>query len=63
MKFWGIPAQAWQSAHEQETADPPPFLYQAALGALKKWKYEPTYLNDQPIAGQMIVTITFVLGQ
>jgi len=30
---------------------------------LKKWKYEPTYLNDQPIARQMIVTITFVLGQ
>ncbi|PYT98928.1 MAG: hypothetical protein DMG38_13655 [Acidobacteria bacterium] len=30
---------------------------------MKKWKYEPTYLNDQPIAVQMIVTITFVLGQ
>jgi hypothetical protein len=36
-------------------------LCQAALDALKKWKYEPTYLNDQPIAVQMIVTITFVL--
>jgi periplasmic protein TonB len=41
----------------------PPLLYQAALDALKKWKYEPTYLNDQPIAVQMIVTITFQLGQ
>ena len=39
----------------------PPLLYQAALDALKKWKYEPTYLNDQPIAVEMIVTITFVV--
>jgi protein TonB len=41
----------------------PPLLYQAALDALKKWKYEPTYLNDQPIAVEMIVTITFELGR
>ena len=41
----------------------PPLLYQAAQDALKKWKYQPTYLNDQPIAVQMIVNITFVLGQ
>lgn len=41
----------------------PPILYQAALDALKKWKYEPTYLNDQPIAVELIVTITFELGQ
>jgi periplasmic protein TonB len=41
----------------------PPLLYQAALDALKKWKYEPTYLKDQPIAVEMIVTITFQLGQ
>jgi protein TonB len=41
----------------------PPLLYQAALDALKRWKYEPTYLNDQPIAVEMIVTITFQLGQ
>jgi periplasmic protein TonB len=41
----------------------PPLLYQAALDALTKWKYEPTYLNDQPIAVEMIVTITFELGR
>jgi protein TonB len=41
----------------------PPLLYQAALDALKKWKYQPTYLNDQPIAVQMLVTVSFVLGQ
>jgi hypothetical protein len=31
----------------------PPLLCQAALDALKKWKYEPTYLNDRPIAVRM----------
>jgi outer membrane biosynthesis protein TonB len=35
----------------------------SALDALKKWKYQPTYVNDQPIAVQMLVTVTFVLGQ
>lgn len=40
-----------------------PLLYQAALDALKQWKYEPTYLNDRPIAVQLIVTINFQLGQ
>jgi protein TonB len=48
---------------EMKIVSGPPLLYQAALDALKKWKYEPTYLNDQPIAVQMIVTVTFVLGQ
>lgn len=48
---------------EMKVVSGPPLLYQAALDALKKWKYEPTYLNDEPIAVQMIVTITFTLGQ
>lgn len=41
----------------------PPLLHQAALDALKKWKYEPTYLNDRPISVELIVTITFQLFQ
>ena len=40
-----------------------PLLYQAALDALKQWKYEPTYLNNRPIAVKLIVTINFQLGQ
>jgi len=40
-----------------------PLLYQAALDAFSKWKYEPTYLNDRPIAVELIVTITFQLSQ
>ena len=48
---------------EMKVVSGPPLLYQAAIDALKKWKYEPTYLNDRPIAVQMIVTINFQLGQ
>ncbi|HME12594.1 MAG TPA: energy transducer TonB [Candidatus Acidoferrum sp.] len=41
----------------------PALLYPAALEALRQWKYEPTYLNDQAISVEMIVTVTFELGQ
>jgi len=39
-----------------------PLLISAALEAVKQWKYEPTYLNDQPIAVKLVVTVTFQLG-
>jgi len=38
-----------------------PLLLSAALEAVKQWKYEPTYLNDQPIPVQLIVVVTFRL--
>jgi len=38
-----------------------PLLLSAALLAVKQWKYEPTYLNDQPIPVQLIVVVTFRL--
>jgi protein TonB len=40
-----------------------PLLISAALDAVKNWKYEPTYLNDQAIAVQLIVTVTFQLDR
>ena len=40
-----------------------PLLIPAALEAVRQWKYEPTYLNDQPIAVQLIVTVTFKLDR
>lgn len=39
-----------------------PMLISAALEAVKNWKYEPTYLNGQPIAVELIVHVTFVLN-
>jgi hypothetical protein len=46
-----------------KTVSGPLLPNQAAADALKKWIYEPTHLNDQPIAVQTIVAIKFVLGQ
>src|SRR5712692_11197298 len=37
----------------------PVILQQAAMEALRKWKYEPARLNDQPVALQVLVTIRF----
>jgi TonB family protein len=37
----------------------PAMLRQAALDALRRWKYEPSKLNGQPISVQMLVTLKF----
>ena len=37
----------------------PVLLRQAALDALRRWKYEPSKLNGQPVQVQMTVTIKF----
>jgi protein TonB len=37
----------------------PAILRQAALDALRQWKYEPSRLNGQPVAVEMQVTIKF----
>ncbi len=36
-----------------------PLLYDAALNAVRQWKYEPTYLNDEPVPIQMNVIVSF----
>ena len=38
-------------------------LIAAALEAARQWKYEPTYLNDQPVAVQLNINVTFTLSQ
>ena len=40
-----------------------PLLIQSALEAVRRWKYEPTYLNDEVIPVQLIVNVTFRLEQ
>ena len=47
---------------EMKVVSGPPLLYQAAMDAVKQWRYEPTLLNDTPIAVQMIVNVTFQLN-
>jgi periplasmic protein TonB len=38
-------------------------LIAAALEAVRQWKYEPTCLNEQPVAVQMNINVTFTLSQ
>lgn len=40
-----------------------PLLVEAAEQALEQWKYQPTLLNGQPVAVDMLVTLHFQLGQ
>ncbi|MGB8472580.1 MAG: TonB family protein [Candidatus Acidiferrum sp.] len=39
----------------------PFLLYQAALDAVSRWKYQPTYLNGEPISVEMNIVVTFQL--
>jgi protein TonB len=39
-----------------------PLLIQSAMNALKQWRYEPTYLNEEPVSVQLMVTIRFRLS-
>ena len=48
---------------EMKVVSGPPLLIQAAVEAVRKWRYEPTYLNDEPVAVQMNITVTFHLSQ
>lgn len=40
-----------------------PLLVPAAEQALAQWRYQPTLLNGQPVAVDMLVTLHFELGQ
>jgi TonB family protein len=45
-----------------EVVSGPMALRQAAQDALRKWQYQPSLLNGQPISVQMEVTIRFRLS-
>ena len=38
-----------------------PLLVGAAMDALRRWKYEPTYLDEQPVSIELNVTIHFTM--
>jgi protein TonB len=37
-------------------------LVQAALDAVRQWRYPPLYLNGEPVEVDTQVTVNFVLG-
>ena len=47
---------------EAKVVSGPPLLIQPALDAVRRWKYEPTYLNDEPVPVQLNVTVSFRLS-
>jgi periplasmic protein TonB len=40
-----------------------PLLIEAALRAVRQWKYEPTSLNGQPVSVELQVQVHFKLNQ
>jgi protein TonB len=40
----------------------PPLLVQAAINAVRQWRYRPYYLNDQPVEVETQVTVNFSLS-
>lgn len=48
---------------EAKVVSGPPLLIQSALDAVRKWRYQPTYLNDQPVPVQLNVVVTFRLAE
>jgi len=39
-----------------------PMLVQAAVDAVRQWRYRPYYLNDQPVEVETQVTVNFILA-
>ena len=40
-----------------------PLLVNAALDAVRQWRYNPTLLSGQPVEVETTITVSFVLGQ
>lgn len=41
----------------------PPILQQAALDAVKQWRYRPYELNGQPVEVETTINVVFILGR
>jgi protein TonB len=40
-----------------------PLLIQAAIDAVKQWRYKPTLLNGEPVAVVTTITVNFAFAQ
>jgi protein TonB len=46
-----------------EVASGSPWFVQAALDAVREWRYRPTYLNGEPVEVETSITVIFRLSQ
>jgi TonB family protein len=51
------------SVQQLDLVSGPPLLLQAALDAVKQWRYRPTYLNDKPIEVETTIQVVFTLDE
>jgi protein TonB len=47
--------------HSLEVLSGNPILAQAALAAVRQWRYRPTLLSGQPVEVETQITVNFVL--
>ena len=47
---------------EERAMSGPPLLMNAAIDAVKHWKYQPTYLNGEPWPIELTINVTFSLS-
>jgi len=45
-----------------EVVSGPPLLVQAAVEAVKQWRYKPTLLSDEPVEVETFIDVIFTLG-
>jgi periplasmic protein TonB len=53
--------QSGKVAH-MEVVSGPPILRQAAVDALRSWRYEPSQLDGQSVSVELLVTLKFHLA-
>ena len=46
-----------------EVVSGPPLLVQAAVDAVRQWRYRPTYLNGEAVAVETSITVIFRLDK
>jgi protein TonB len=46
-----------------EVLSGPPLLVQAALDAVRQWRYRPTYLGSEPVEVDTSITVIFRLNK
>jgi len=46
-----------------EVVSGPPLLVQAAIDAVRQWRYRPTYLSGEPVEVETSITVIFRMDQ